>query len=227
MIGEEGHASLEQIRHCRSVEDHESDLLPVFALVLAADDAHGPLELLAIEPQFAVERHVRQAGDEPVGGVIQVALARQELLAVPVGADAVELLAHPPAGQIDVAVPALGEEQRRSFTRRVGFLDRLLRQGAADASLLGRVAAQFAQVLAGAPFDGHRLVPPRRAGAGIDAADVLQLIGFAARTLNINRNTFFYTNLRHNHFPQRTLPCTLRRFCYNRLVALTFSVHRS
>ena len=64
---------------------------------------------------------------------------------------------------------------------------------------------------------------PGRAGTGIDAADVLQLVGFAARTLNINRYPFFYINLRHNHFPQRTLPCTLRRFSYNKLVALTFS----
>ena len=32
------------------VEDDVADQLPVLALVLAADDAHGPLKLLAVDP---------------------------------------------------------------------------------------------------------------------------------------------------------------------------------
>src|SRR5437588_12701331 len=84
----------------RRVEDHVAQLAPVIALVLPARDAHGALKLLASQPQFAVERIIRQAVEEPVRRIIDVSVAREELLAVPVGADAVELLAHPPAAQV-------------------------------------------------------------------------------------------------------------------------------
>ena len=109
-------ALLEGLFQLGRIEDDVADLLPVVALVLPADDADGALELLAAQPQFAVERHVGQAGDEPVGGVEEIAQPRQELLAVPEGADAVELLAQPPAGRVGDAVPALGQQQRRRLS---------------------------------------------------------------------------------------------------------------
>ena len=56
------------------VEDDELNLLPEIALVLPADDADGPLELLAAKPKLAVERHIGQTGDEPLGSVIEISL---------------------------------------------------------------------------------------------------------------------------------------------------------
>ena len=143
-----------------AAEDHERDPpppsppLPVFAFVLTADDAHGPLELLTIEPQFSIKRHIRQASDEPVGGRdTGCPGAQEELLAVPVCTNAVEFLAHPPAGQIDVSLSQrLGEEQRWSFTRR-GFeasLNRLLSAGRRRREPPRPRRRAVAQVLAGA-----------------------------------------------------------------------------
>ena len=43
-------------------------------------------------------------------GAWGVAEARDELCAVPVGADAVEFFAEPPAGGVEEAVPGFGEE---------------------------------------------------------------------------------------------------------------------
>src|SRR6478672_9153491 len=95
-----------------------------------------------------------------------VAQPRDELLAVPVGTDAVELLAHPPAGQVGVVLPALGQQQRRGGgDAAAAGRDWLGRQRPTDAGLLGGIATQLAEVLAGAPLDRQRLVAPRRAGA--------------------------------------------------------------
>ncbi len=92
------------------VEDEELDLFPVVAFVLAADDGGGFLEGFAGEEEFAVERVFRQALDEPIGGVEDVAEARDEAVAVPVGAEAVEFFGHPPAGGIEEAVPGFGKK---------------------------------------------------------------------------------------------------------------------
>src|SRR5271156_5895332 len=82
------------------VENQECHLVPEGGLVLAADNADRALELLAINPRLAIERRGRQSLNEPCRGVVKVSLARQELFPVPVSPHAVELLAHPPAGEI-------------------------------------------------------------------------------------------------------------------------------
>ena len=81
------------------------------ALVVAADDAHRALERLAVQPQFAVQGHAGQSGREPRGGMVDIALPREEPAAVPPGPHAVELFRHPPAGQIGAVVPRMGQEQ--------------------------------------------------------------------------------------------------------------------
>jgi hypothetical protein len=106
-------ALLEALLHLRRVEDDIAEFPPVLAFVLPADDADGALEHPAPQPQLAVEGYIGQAGDEPVGGEEGVAQAGEELPSVPEGADAVELLAQPPAGRVGDAVPALGQQQGR------------------------------------------------------------------------------------------------------------------
>jgi hypothetical protein len=49
----------------RRVEYQELDLAPRIALILATHDAHRPLKRLAIEPQLAVQRELRQPRREP------------------------------------------------------------------------------------------------------------------------------------------------------------------
>ena len=107
-----------------------------------------------------------------------VAQARKESSTVPEGADAIEFLAQPPAGRVGNAVPALGQEQGRRGHVGLGSL-RLIGQIATKSGLLGGIAAQLAEVLAGPPFNGLGLIAPGGAGARIDAADVLEDVGFA------------------------------------------------
>jgi hypothetical protein len=57
---------------------------------------------------------VDDAYEEPIGCMERVAEARDQPASVPVGSDAVELLAHPPAGEVLGVVPRLGQEQRRA-----------------------------------------------------------------------------------------------------------------
>jgi hypothetical protein len=78
-----------------------------------SDDRRRLLEHLATDPQLAVERVSREIFDEPIGSEEPVAEARHEGLPVPVGADAVELLAHPPALRIVLDLPLVREEDRR------------------------------------------------------------------------------------------------------------------
>src|SRR5262249_6526678 len=138
--------------------------------------------------EFAVERFVRQPGTKPVGRVQRIAEAREEFLAGPVGTNAVELLGHPPAGEVHRAVPALGQQEWWSLglVLRRPFDGRAV---AADAFLLGRVTAQFAEVFAGAFFDPERLIAPRGAGATVDAADILEHVRLRAGTLHFDRFT--------------------------------------
>jgi len=184
------HAVFEPAAGGRGVEDDEAHVAPEVGLVLAADDADGPLERLAGDPQLAIERRRGQFVGEPVGRVEQVAQAREELFAVPVGPHAVKLLAHPPPGQVGRVVPRVGQQQRRAGVALLVAVRRRLRgplrQRAAEAGLLGRVAAQLAEVLAGAALDGGGLVAPGRAGAGVDAAHVLEHVGLDAGALHFD-----------------------------------------
>ena len=61
--------SLKAFLQAGCIKHEEVDLLPQVAFVLAADDADCPLELLASQPQFAIQRYIGQAGYEPVRGV--------------------------------------------------------------------------------------------------------------------------------------------------------------
>jgi hypothetical protein len=88
---------------CPHVIDPFARLMRVMLRVLRTVD----------EQELAVERHRRDVLHEPIRRMKDVAETRDEALAVPIGAHAVELLAHPPADEIDVAVPAVREEQRR------------------------------------------------------------------------------------------------------------------
>src|SRR5262249_11248106 len=114
-IGEKFEPLFERFTHGRRVENDVADLLPVVALFLPADDAHGLLKCLALDPKLAIERRFRQPAEEPVGGVEFVPQPRDEALSVPVGAHSVELLAHPPSGEVDVVLPDMGQEQWRSL----------------------------------------------------------------------------------------------------------------
>src|SRR5689334_1500227 len=95
-VTDERQAGLEALIERRGIEHDECDVFPVIALVLTTNDADGAMEHLASEPQFTIERHIWQSGHEPVRRIEQVAQARAELLAVPVGANAIELLAEKP-----------------------------------------------------------------------------------------------------------------------------------
>ena len=85
---------------------------------------------------------VGKAFGEPVGSVKHIALPGQKLLAVPVGPDAVQLFAHPPAGQIPFVVPGMGQEQARQG-RLGGFCERPRCKLAAKAVLLGLFPAEL------------------------------------------------------------------------------------
>ena len=88
------------------------------------------------------------------------------------------LLAHPPIGEIDGVVPVLGQKQRRA---RRGLFD-LARQLPA-----GRIRSAWSprrrRMCLRWPLDRQRLVSPRRAGAGVDPAHVLDAYGLAAEPL--------------------------------------------
>ena len=99
----------------RSVEDQVADLAPAVVRRELFDDADAGLEALAAHPQLTVERLIGKPGGEPGRRVVLIAEARDEALAVPIGAHAVELFAHPPAGEIDVGLPNVGEEHGRRF----------------------------------------------------------------------------------------------------------------
>ncbi len=176
------------------VEEHVAKAPPRVAPVLPPHDAHGLLEALSPAEELAVERHaLGQRVDEPRGRGDLVAEAGEEPRSVPVRAHAVELLAHPPAGEVALAPPRVGEEDRRRDAGRARA--RRARRGGAlraagrapYAGVLGRVAAERAEVLARATLDGDALVHPRRARARVDAADVLEEIGLGAGALDLAR----------------------------------------
>ena len=173
----------------RQIEHQKADRPPQVALVLPADNAHAALKRLVAQPKLAVQGHAGQPGGEPIGGVVQVSQARNELLSVPVGPHSVELLAQPPVGQVCGVVPGVGQQQRRHRSIRVAAALRFgpLRQGLAEPLLLGRLAPQLPQVLARPAFDRQRLISPGGTGAGIDAAQVPQNVRGAPRALDLDR----------------------------------------
>ena len=172
-------------RRFRRVEDEVPHFFPVIAFVLPTHDADRALKLFAVDPQFAIEWSIRQAIDKPIWRVIFVSLPRKKPLAVPIRAHAIELLAHPPTGEIRRIVPRLREQNWRTIFL-AGAFDRLIWQRT-DAFGFRVIAAQFSQVFARSLFDGRGLVSPRRAGAGINAAGVFENVRFRARALHFGR----------------------------------------
>ena len=86
---------LERLSQRRGIEDEIADLAPHFGGITAPHDRDGALELLAADPQFAIERSVGQSPSEPLGSDVTVAIAGEELLAVPIRADTIQFLAEP------------------------------------------------------------------------------------------------------------------------------------
>src|SRR5262245_17437630 len=80
---DESQPCLEFLFQLARIEDEVADLLPEIALILAANNADGPLEHLATQPKLAIERHIGQAGNEPIGCMKNVPQPRPEDLAVP------------------------------------------------------------------------------------------------------------------------------------------------
>src|SRR5438046_1316799 len=98
----------------RRIEDHELQFAPQRTFVLPADDADSSLELLAAQPQFAVQLDGWQIGHKPRGGEKPIAEPRLKVLAIPKRPDSVELFADPPARWIDVDAPAVGQQEGRN-----------------------------------------------------------------------------------------------------------------
>src|SRR5205085_9363480 len=124
----------------------EADFLPQVGLVLPAHNADRALELLAIDPEFAVQRFCGQAGAEPVRSVQGVAQPGNEAGPCPVRSHAVELLRHQVAREVSNTVPTLGEQEGRSLDLRPVFPGPD-RHGAADALFLSLITSQLADML--------------------------------------------------------------------------------
>ena len=98
----------------RQVEHHEADLAP--GSVVGRLAAHGGdrlLELAAAGPEFAVHGQAGPVRGEPGRRLHRLAAAQAQLLAVPVAAHAVELLADPVVGERHARPIDLGQHQRR------------------------------------------------------------------------------------------------------------------
>jgi hypothetical protein len=197
----------------RRIEDDEGQLLPVVAPVLPPHDAHRALEGPASAKEFSVERKVRQPLGEPVRREEGVALAAPEGLAVPVRAHPIQLLTHPPAGEVHVRLPRMGQQQRRRAARVLGGGAGALgatrlplgpRLGLPHPSGLGLLTSHLAQVLAGAPLDGHRLVAPRGATARVHAPYILEDVGLRPRALHLDLPSIRYVG--HDSSWRGTLP---------------------
>src|SRR5687767_14983702 len=98
-------AAFEWLLDVRRIEDEVFHFFPKIGFVLTAYDPNRSLKGFSSEPQFTVEREIGKAGDEPIRRVVQIALSRNELFAVPIGTNAIELFAHPPAAEIGGRVP--------------------------------------------------------------------------------------------------------------------------
>jgi hypothetical protein len=71
---------------------------------------------------------------------------------------------------------------------------------AADASLFLGVATQFAEMFAGAFFDGVRLIAPGGTGTTVDAANILEDVRPASRALHLHR--FAVSEIGHDKPPR-------------------------
>ena len=95
------------------LEEHVAHLAPQRILgILAAQQPGERVEAAAAEPELAVERDRWQRGEEPGRRRQCAPAAKAQHAAVPRGAHAVELLAHPPARGVDGGVVAQGEHGR-------------------------------------------------------------------------------------------------------------------
>ena len=116
-----------------------------------------------------------------------------EHLPVPVCANAVELLAEPPAGEVLAIVPALRQQERWPSLFVAGpFQVTVLALGGNSlpcSRFFCRVAPELAQVLARPGLDRDRLVPPRRTRARVNTSHVFQDVRLCTRALHLDRFT--------------------------------------
>lgn len=94
----EGEALIQVARGLRRIENVQPDAAPI--AVGAADGGGNLLECAASAVELAVEWVGREIAGEPGGRGEGVALAADEFATVPIGAHAVELFAHRPAGNV-------------------------------------------------------------------------------------------------------------------------------
>jgi len=59
---------------CRGVEHPKLDITPQFRGIVPPNNTHGPLERFAGQPQFTIQRDIRQTGREPIGSMVNVSL---------------------------------------------------------------------------------------------------------------------------------------------------------
>src|SRR5262249_41810742 len=127
----------------------------------------------------------------------------------------------PPAGQVDVVLPDVGQKERRALAFVAFFVTLFLPNGGgiSDAFSFGRVAAQFAKVLSRPLLHAERLIAPCRAGARINSARVLENVGLLSRPLHFDRFTIlqvrhaapFHGTIALRSFASISIPGTLRR----------------
>src|SRR5262249_36337144 len=136
------------------------------------------------------------------------------------------------AEQVGFVVPVLRQQHRRGLLRLalLGLPGRRDRPHAADPLLFFLVAAELAGVLAGPAVGWQGLVSPRPAGGGIDAADILDVVGLAAGALHFVR--FAVVQVGHGDGSQNRLAAVRRtagpeRFCELLNVTLIATVRGS
>lgn len=135
----------------------------MIALILPANDADSSLKLLAVQPEFTIERIFGQPGGEPVGSEEAVPEPGQKLLAIPVGTDAIELsLTHQSFTSTTPSQDSASNTGASVFSPSSAFGLRGVVAGSGPVLFLF-IAPQLADVLATASFDGDGLIPPRRA----------------------------------------------------------------
>ena len=94
----------------RQVKGGEAEFAPSVVRLFSADGAGDGFKVAALFPEFAVHRGGGEVCDEPFGGGEDVAVAGDEFVSVPPGADAVEFFADEVVGEVGVGESGVGEE---------------------------------------------------------------------------------------------------------------------
>jgi hypothetical protein len=102
------------------VKDHIPHGFPRVARHFAPHNAGNVREFLPAAPQFAIERYGGEVTGKPWRGYKRLAGTGDQLTSGPIAPDAIELFAHPPAANIDVGLPSMGQHNRGFFSVGVG-----------------------------------------------------------------------------------------------------------